>query len=234
MQSKAGTSYLWLFAILAVVGLAADQGSKYGIFTWLYADGPRANEPWLGDYVIETDHRPDSPAYPGGTTRRVELVEGVFSLTAMHTNRADDGDGILSALRTVSGPNLPHVNHGALFGHDFRFSPETSNTLFAVVSLLAAAAIVYWSTRPATRADRALCIALGLILAGTLGNFYDRVVFGGVRDFLHWYKFVNWPVFNIADCCLVCGAGLLLVHALFTSEEPVVEKPAEATTAASA
>lgn len=224
MKSTAGSSYVWLFWALAVVGLAADQGSKYGVFTWLYADGPRAPEPWLGSFVIETDHRPDTPHAPGFTARRVELIEGVFSLTATHTHHADDGEGVLSALRTISGPNLPHVNHGALFGHDFSFAPGTSNTLFAVVSLLAAVAIMFWSTRPATRSDRVLCVALGLILAGTLGNFYDRIVFDGVRDFLHWYKFVNWPVFNVADCCLVCGAGLLLVHALFTTEEPVPAK----------
>jgi lipoprotein signal peptidase len=52
-----------------------------------------------------------------------------------------------------------------------------------------------------------------LILAGTLGNFYDRIVFNGVRDFLHWNYLFDWPVFNIADCCLVCGAGLLLLQA---------------------
>jgi lipoprotein signal peptidase len=58
-----------------------------------------------------------------------------------------------------------------------------------------------------------LCAALGLILAGTLGNLYDRLVFNGVRDFLHWDYFYDWPVFNVADCCLVCGAGLLLLQA---------------------
>ena len=60
-----------------------------------------------------------------------------------------------------------------------------------------------------------------MILAGTIGNLYDRVVFGGVRDFLMWYAF-KWPIFNVADCCLVCGASLLLLQALF------VKKPASA------
>ena len=58
-----------------------------------------------------------------------------------------------------------------------------------------------------------MCAALGLILAGTLGNLYDRVVFNGVRDFLHWNYLFDWPVFNVADCCLVCGACLLLLQA---------------------
>ena len=53
-----------------------------------------------------------------------------------------------------------------------------------------------------------------LILAGTVGNLFDRVVFGGVRDFLYFYL-IEWPVFNVADCCLVIGAGMLLVQAIF-------------------
>src|SRR5439155_13704091 len=93
------------------------------------------------------------------------------------------------------------------------------NHVFAVVSVAAAAAIVVWSLRRATAQDRWLCVALGLILAGTLGNLYDRVVFSGVRDFLAWVYLYDFPVFNIADSCLVCGATLLLLQAFFTVPE---------------
>jgi hypothetical protein len=85
--------------------------------------------------------------------------------------------------------------------------------MFAVISLVAAAGIGWWSMTSATVKDRWLCVALGLILAGTLGNLYDRLVFNGVRDFLHWDFLYNWPVFNLADCCLVFGAGLLIIQA---------------------
>ena len=51
---------------------------------------------------------------------------------------------------------------------------RTSICCSRVVSLLAAVGIAYWSTRPAARSDRLLCAALGLILAGTMGNLYDR------------------------------------------------------------
>ena len=102
--------------------------------------------------------------------------------------------------------------------------------MFAAVSFLAAVGIAYWSRRPATRGDRILCAALGLILAGTIGNLYDRLVFDGVRDFLHWYRWFDWPVFNIADCCLVFGAGLLLAHAFLTVEQVVEEPTVQATT----
>src|SRR5205085_3171908 len=89
-----------------------------------------------------------------------------------------------------------------------------ANWFFAAVSVLAAVAILIWAWRPTTGRDRLLCTALGLILGGTIGNLFDRVVFGGVRDFLYFY-WIEWPVFNVADCCLVCGAILLLAQALF-------------------
>lgn len=112
----------------------------------------------------------------------------------------------------------PHVNHGALFGF-LRHWEGAANGGFATVSLLAALAIAFWSTQQATARDPWLCAALGLILAGTLGNFYDRVVYHGVRDFLHWNLFFDWPVFNIADCCLVTGACLLLLQAFSATPE---------------
>jgi signal peptidase II len=125
------------------------------------------------------------------------------------------GFHLVAQFEEKDGRVVPHVNSGALFG----FAPlggeqkELNNAGFAVISLLAAAAIVWWSTQKATARDRWLCGALGLILAGTLGNLYDRVVFGGVRDFLHWDYLFDWPVFNLADCCLVVGAFLLLLQA---------------------
>jgi len=50
--------------------------------------------------------------------------------------------------------------------------------------------------------------ALGLILAGALGNLIDRLLYGAVVDFinLHW-----WPIFNIADSAIVVAIGLILV-----------------------
>lgn len=135
-----------------------------------------------------------------------QTEKGGFQLVAQF-ERNDEGTEIRAA-----GQLIPHVNQGALFGF-LRDHKTLANSGFAVVSLLAAAAIVYWSSQQSTRRDRWLCAALGLILAGTLGNFYDRIAFNGVRDFLHWNYLFDWPVFNIADCCLVCGAGLLLLQA---------------------
>lgn len=54
-------------------------------------------------------------------------------------------------------------------------------------------------------------IAFTMMLAGTLGNLVDRFRFSGVRDFLDFYIFgYDFPIFNIADCCLCIGAALLM------------------------
>ncbi|HEY7423176.1 MAG TPA: signal peptidase II [Gemmataceae bacterium] len=145
--------------------------------------------------------------------------KGGFQLVAQF-ERTDKGEEVHDG-----GRRVPHVNQGALFGF-LRDRKELANGGFAVISLLAAAAIIYWSTHRNTARDRWLCGALGLILAGTLGNFYDRVVFNGVRDFLHWNYLFDWPVFNVADCCLVSGACLLLLQA-FASHPANNEPKAE-------
>jgi signal peptidase II len=170
-------TYRLLFWMLALTGLAADQVSKYGVFSWL-RDAPR------NEHVI---------------------IPGVFSLVAQHQ---EDGE--------------PYVNRGALFGWMQGWGLK-ANTGFAVISLLAAVAIVVWVAQRSTASDFGLCVALGLILGGTLGNFYDRVFFGGVRDFLHW-RMPDWPVFNLADCCLVIGAGLLLVQAFRAQPQGTAEE----------
>ena len=139
---------------------------------------------------------------------------GGFQVVAQF-QRDDKGEEV----RDGGGRRVPHVNQGALFGF-LRDHRELANGGFAVISLLAAAAIIYWSTHRNTSRDRWLCCALGLILAGTLGNFYDRVVFNGVRDFLHWNYRFDWPVFNCADCCLVLGAALLLLQAFTAAPAP--------------
>jgi signal peptidase II len=45
-----------------------------------------------------------------------------------------------------------------------------------------------------------------LVLAGALGNLYDRVAYKYVVDFLYVH---HWPVFNVADSCITVGACLL-------------------------
>jgi signal peptidase II len=198
VRIMAQRSFRWLFWALAVGGTALDQLSKYGVFRWLYNDGQ--GDQW-------------------------NCFPGVFRLVAHFSGHPDPG-GPLATLRTLSGPILPTVNQGALFGLG-NGGEGGANLIFTVISLVAAVGIIYWSTRRATARDWLLCASLGLILAGTVGNLYDRVIFNGVRDFLHFYL-IDWPVFNVADSSLVCGAFLLLGHAFFGRGEAEPAPAAEA------
>ena len=55
--------------------------------------------------------------------------------------------------------------------------------------------------------------SLGVVLAGGIGNLIDRARFGYVVDFIE-PTFVNFAVFNIADCAVTCGAAVLVVYLL--------------------
>lgn len=60
--------------------------------------------------------------------------------------------------------------------------------------------------------NKLLFWAITLVLSGGLGNMIDRIFNGGeVVDFIH-LEFMEFPVFNIADCAIVIGAGLLVLY----------------------
>jgi lipoprotein signal peptidase len=184
-------TYRWLLISLAVVGFTADQASKYGVFKWLYNGGNFADL----------------------SGNSYDLVPGWFKLIAQFDPQATPCGCWYEPLQTWSASVLPRVNHGALFGMG-QEKKGTANGFFAAVSVFAAIAILSWGLRHSTARDKWLMVALGLILGGTLGNLYDRLVFNGVRDFMYFY-YIEWPVFNFADCLLVVGAGVLLVQAIF-------------------
>jgi signal peptidase II len=122
------------------------------------------------------------------------------------------------------------LNEGALFGIG-----QGKGLVFSLLSVTAAIGIVYWLFVAKAAHDRLLTIALGSVTGGILGNLYDRLGLPGltwgadsihpagarvyaVRDWLHFKvnHVVDWPIFNIADSLLVCGAALLIWHALRT------------------
>lgn len=62
------------------------------------------------------------------------------------------------------------------------------------------------------------CISYSLIIAGGIGNLIDRVRLNEVIDFIKWEVF-SFPVFNVADICIVVGAIMACVCYIFFTED---------------
>jgi signal peptidase II len=61
-------------------------------------------------------------------------------------------------------------------------------------------------------------IITGVLLAGTLGNFIDRLIYWGVRDFIN-IGFFNFPIFNIADILLTLGVWLRMLQVILEKKK---------------
>lgn len=129
------------------------------------------------------------------------------------------------------------LNPGAVFG----IAPGKT-ALFLIVSV---AAVIFLTYLFATGGRRPFYqIILGLLLAGVLGNMYDRVAIGKVRNMIHMLPGWRWPasvhhvltflpdevfpyIFNVADSLLCTGVALMLIYSFFntTQDPPVVSTP---------
>ncbi|HXG61456.1 MAG TPA: signal peptidase II [Planctomycetota bacterium] len=125
--------------------------------------------------------------------------------------------------------SLGHTtNPGIIFG---KF--PAGRTLWLIVSIAAIPAIlaIFFSVR---NPRWILTVTLGMILAGTLGNMYDRVFTAehAVRDFIKFYYRTAsgeervWPLFNLADSYICVGVFLLSIEMLFFDEKKKKKAPA--------
>lgn len=101
------------------------------------------------------------------------------------------------------------LNTGVAFG---MFSDST--LLFIVISSLATVIFIYLIFSKKFLTSKMEKICLGIIMAGTVSNLIDRIFLGGVRDFIY-LKFINFPIFNVADMCITIGMVLLCIVIIF-------------------
>jgi signal peptidase II len=123
-----------------------------------------------------------------------------------------------------SVPVIPHFfsithveNTGAAFSLFAEWPQRVRIPLLVGFSTVAMIVVCYLLWKSAAKFT---CsgLALALILGGAIGNLYDRILFGRVTDFLHFYIGPHtWPDFNIADSAIVCGATLLCIDLIFGS-----------------
>jgi signal peptidase II len=147
-----------------------------------------------------------SPALPAlSRTGRVLFV--VIALVVFAADRLT---------KSLVSANVPYGTEVAAIGHlvditnvhnsgaAFGFAPAGTG-LFLVASVVVAIGLcIYVARHPG---DLRTDAVLGLIMGGTLGNNYDRIMFGTVTDFINFHF---WPVFNLADSAVSIGVVALL------------------------
>jgi len=106
-------------------------------------------------------------------------------------------------------------NPGVSYGL-FPASGPLGTALLALFSIAAVGALGWWLWV----SDRlTLTVGLGLVIGGALGNLIDRLVYGKVADFFHFYGLgYDWYVFNVADAAITFGVIALLYDALLKPE----------------
>lgn len=129
------------------------------------------------------------------------------------------------------------LNDGAVFGIG------SQQRVFFIIFTFIALAIAGWIFgRHSTKKNTMAHIAIGLILGGGLGNLYDRIFIGRVRDFMHLFPDrhlpfeLSWPgsnselfpwIFNTGDALLLTGMGLLMIF-FWRQPTPAKQKPEQA------
>jgi signal peptidase II len=139
----------------------------------------------------------------------MKLTEKYFWITAILVLLLDQGSKIWVRKFIPIGkeiPLIPHVfsithirNSGAVFG-----TLEGATTILTILSVFAVFLIVYIEKTVNFPLKE---IAFGMILGGILGNFFDRLIFKNVTDFLFLHHFA---VFNVADASIDIGIVIFL------------------------
>lgn len=143
----------------------------------------------------------------------------VYYLIALIVFLIDQGTKYLIATRLELAEQIPvignfflitsHRNRGAAFG-----ILEGQQWFFFIVTLVVVVGIV-WYMNKVKATHKLLPVALALVLGGAIGNFLDRMLMGEVVDFLMFnFGSYTFPIFNVADSCIVIGAGLIILDSL--------------------
>jgi signal peptidase II len=116
--------------------------------------------------------------------------------------------------------NITYVqNTGVAFGILNAVSSPVKVFFLCLVAGIAAIVVTVYSLRNDSH-NRLLQGALALVLAGALGNLYDRIRLGYVIDFLEFHvRGYYWPSFNVADTSITIGV-ILLAWEMFHNEAP--------------
>jgi signal peptidase II len=127
------------------------------------------------------------------------------------------GAGLAQMGPGQSVPVLPFFNLVMVWnpGISYGLFPASSwlgTAILVVFSVGAVIGLSWWLWR---LTSLSLGVGIGLVIGGALGNLIDRLVYGRVADFFHFYGFgYDWYVFNIADTAITLGAIAIVYEVL--------------------
>lgn len=105
-------------------------------------------------------------------------------------------------------------NRGAAFGIF-----QGQKLVFIVCTILILGLVIFYYSRfPEDKRFYPIRLVGILLAAGAVGNLIDRVSHSYVVDFLY-FKLIDFPVFNVADCYVTVGAALLALLIMFYYKE---------------
>ncbi|MCR5254379.1 MAG: signal peptidase II [Acetatifactor sp.] len=105
-------------------------------------------------------------------------------------------------------------NRGSAFG-----MLQNQKVFILFVGAIFMAVILFFLFRlPETKKFVSIHVLLSFIVAGGIGNMIDRVRFDYVVDFLY-FKLIDYPIFNVADCYIVVATIVLFVLFIFVFKE---------------
>ena len=103
---------------------------------------------------------------------------------------------------------------------------------FKIVTPVALVAFFAFYIFAVKKSYKWLAFSLTFVVAGTIGNYIDRLINSEVVDFLS-FQFGSYffPTFNVADICLTVGVIMLIIHFFFFDENALFKKKIKAETA---
>ncbi|MGN0395239.1 MAG: signal peptidase II [Coprococcus sp.] len=115
----------------------------------------------------------------------IKLIDGFFSITYVQ-------------------------NQGAAWGS---FYGKRIFLLILTIAILIGAIIIYIRMLKQNN-FKALRICILILISGAIGNIIDRIIHGYVIDMFE-FKFISFPVFNVADIYITCSIIIILILVLF-------------------
>ena len=155
-------------------------------------------------------------------TKKTAIIKGILGFLLFFL--ADQGTKLL-AVRNLKGKEsvelIPGVlefqyleNRGAAFG-----ILQNQQWLFILLCCVFLVIAAYFYYRlPLEKKYWLFRLMTVLLAAGALGNLVDRILHKYVIDFIY-FSLIHFPIFNVADCCVVIGGILMLFNVLVVYKE---------------